>query len=245
MDFSGELPESFPCELPKQKVTPMGSFKPRNGRLLQEGLYEIDPENYLIVIPNILSEEMIKDYLPKALAVDRVQGKAPFGALKPRKEVCYKPPGGTDYVYSGIRHITTWYPSHVRALLPLFMEAVDDALKREGLPPNKYTELSSGVDIMYGPTLDRGGSIAAHRDDEKDWGMVMIHSLGQTRYLRFRKNFKGEVGEYLNVELSHNSLVVMYGPTFQKFYTHQVDKLSPREAIGTRLSLNVRYSEKK
>lgn len=235
---------SFPCELPKQKVIPMDSFQPRNGRLLQEGLHKIDSENCLIVIPNILSGEMIKGYLPKALAVDRVRGKAPFGTLKPREEVCYTP-DGSSYVYSRIAHSTQMYPLHVRALLPLFIEAVDDALKRKGLPPNKYTELSSGVDIMYGPTLDRGGSIAAHKDDEKEWGMVVIHSLGQTRYLRVRKNFEGEVGEYFNAELSHNSLVVMYGPTFQKFYTHQVDKLSPREAIGTRLSLNVRYSEKK
>lgn len=102
----------------------------------------------------------------------------------------------------------------------------------------EYTVPSSAVDICYDGTLERGGSIAAHKDDEEDWGMVIVFSLGQTRYLRVRNDV---TKEFVNVEMRHNSLVVMYGDTFQKMYTHQVDRLSPNEPIGTRLSLNVRY----
>lgn len=228
-----------------EKIIPMPSIPPKFGSLVKEaGIHRLDSENFLIVLPNILSKEVLEEYLASALKVDRVQGKAPFGSLKPRKEVCYTP-DGTPYNYSKINHYTTKYPSHVLAILPLFMQAIDSALANAGLPPSEYRELSSGVDIKYDSSIKCGGSIAAHRDDEDHWGMVVIHSLGQTRYLRVRRNFEGNVGEYSNVELSHNSLVVMYGPSFQKFYTHQVDKLSPKETIGTRLSLNVRYLKKK
>ena len=33
----------------------------------------------------------------------------------------------------------------------------------------------------------------------------------------------------------------MYGPSFQKHFTHQVEQLKEGEPVGTRLSLNVRY----
>jgi hypothetical protein len=37
----------------------------------------------------------------------------------------------------------------------------------------------------------------------------------------------------------------MHGPTFQQIYTHQVDKLPNASPIGERLSLNIRFTQKK
>jgi alkylated DNA repair dioxygenase AlkB len=106
------------------------------------------------------------------------------------------------------------------------------------MPPNPYTELSSGVDIVYSSKFPRGGSIGCHSDDEMNWGMVIVLSLGQTRYFRVRRKSDGD---WVNVKLGHNSLTVMYGPTFQELYTHQVDKLKEGEPVGIRMSMNARF----
>lgn len=126
-------------------------------------------------------------------------------------------------------------------MLPYFEKAIDDLLSSLGKPSRPWRIPTSAVDICYDNSFERGGSISAHRDDEQEWGMVYIYSLGQTRYLRVRETSAGHNGRWINIKLTHNSLAVMYGSTFQKSYTHQIDKLSSGEFVGTRLSLNVRY----
>jgi len=130
------------------------------------------------------------------------------------------------------------YPEYVLKVADIFCSLVDNSLQIEGLPKNPYTKLSTGIDIIYDASFPRGGSISAHKDDEQDWGMVIVFSLGQTRYLRIRRESDKS---WYNVEMLHNSVVVMYGPTFQQKYTHQVDKLHASDVVGVRLSLNVRY----
>ena len=96
------------------------------------------------------------------------------------------------------------------------------------------------VDILYSKEYERGGSVGQHADDEDaGWGLVLILSHGQTRWLRVRRRSDGE---YFNVELRHNSIVAMHGIGFQRQYTHQVDKLKVGEDVGVRLSLNFRFT---
>jgi alkylated DNA repair dioxygenase AlkB len=120
-------------------------------------------------------------------------------------------------------------------IVPAILEAVESSF-----PDNKYKELSNGVDILYSNEFVRGGSMGAHSDDEMHWGLVVIFSLGQTRWLRVRKKSNGA---FFNVEMRHNSLIAMHGCSFQQLYTHQVDKLYKEEEVQCRLSLNLRFKE--
>lgn len=204
--------------------------------ITKPGTYKLDSENILFFYTNALDDDSLTSYLKEAVLVERASGRSGFGT-KPRKEVCYSP-DGSPYVYSKISHPTLKYPDHVLKVAGVFCALVNNSLETEGLPENPYTTLSSGVDIIYDSSFPLGGSISAHKDDEEDWGMVIVFSLGQTRYLRVRRDSDKS---WYNVEMVHNSVVVMYGPTFQKNYTHQVDKLHREDKVGIRLSLNMRY----
>jgi len=155
-----------------------------------------------------------------------------FGHSKPRKEVCYTT-DGLPYLYSGVAHTTTRFPAHVLDVIPRLLAAVQTLV-----PSNLYTELCNAVDIVYDTSFDRGGSISAHSDDEGCWGLVLIFSLGQTRWLRVRGKY---TKKWTNVEMLDNSLVAMHGCSFQGNYTHQVDKLPVGDVVGQRMSLNVRF----
>lgn len=225
------------------KIIPMSCKRPsfRNQQVIERpGVVSIDKDNSILLIHSVLSPEVMSTYLEAAQQVERISSKSSYGHLKPRKEVCYTPTGA-PYIYSGIAHPTLPYPPHVLTVLPYFEKAIDDLLSSSDRPPRPWRTSTSAVDICYDDSFERGGSISAHRDDEEEWGMVYIYSLGQTRYLRIRETSAEHDGRWINIKLIHNSLAVMYGPTLQKSYTHQIDKLSSGEFVGTRLSLNVRY----
>ncbi len=191
-------------------------------------------DNALIYIKNALSDDVVRAYAKDAVAVKRVQGDAVFGHKKPRYEIFYTK-SGEPYRYSKISHATTTYPKHVLDVIREIEDVV--ASQGEDVLPN-FGELDITGDILYDGTLKCGGRVAAHSDDERAWPIVIIFSLGQTRYLRLKK-IGGD--EEINVEMEHNSVVVMAGDTFQATYTHRVDLLSPSESVGARLSLNIRY----
>ena len=160
-------------------------------------------------------------------------GKALFGHEKPRREVCYST-NGDAYVYSGRAQPTTLFPRHVQTLVPVILRAVEKLV-----PDNRFTKLDHGIDISYDDRVPRGGSNGAHRDDENaEWGLVAIVSLGQTRWLRVRSD---TTKQFTNVELRHNSLVCMHGKSFQQRFTHQVDKLAKNEPVGVRQCVNIRF----
>lgn len=211
------------CQKPKfQKVQ----------RVFEEGgAYFLDSENALIVQHNVLDETELESYLMQAIMRKRVAGSSGF-AIKPRYEVCYTTTG-EPYNYSGQNHYTKKYPQYILDLIPKFQKIVDDGIGST----SPYKTLSHGVDIVYSNDFDRGGSISRHKDDEMDWGLVIILTLGQSRWLRVRN----EEGQFFNIKMKHNSIVCMHGPTFQKKYTHQVDKLSKHEPVHYRMSLNVRF----
>lgn len=199
----------------------------------KDGKFSVDNDNSLIFKANVLNESELRSYLLHAVNVDRRSGKSGFG-VKPRREVCYTI-DGNPYRYSNVNHHTIKYPQHVLDIVPVLQKVVTDHF-----PATPYTQLSNGVDIIYSDEFPRGGSISVHADDEDDWGLVIILSLGQTRWLRVRRKSDKQ---WLNVQMTHNSAVAMYGPTFQKLYTHQVDKLAQDEKVGTRMSLNLRFKQ--
>lgn len=220
----------------KPWIVPMDALTPafRNQEVITKtGIYNLDRKNSLILIKNFLPDDMVDEYLEKAQHADRKSGPTAFNAVKPRKEIIYttKEKG---IIYGGVKHDSVEYPKYVLKLVPYMLKAV-----KKFIPDNIYTKLSTGIDIIYDADFPRGGSVGKHSDSQDEgWGLIVIWSLGQTRWLRVRRI---KDGEWYNVKMEHNSLTVMYGKTFQQLYTHQVDKLMPKDEVGSRLSLNVRF----
>ena len=200
----------------------------------QNRTFPLDEENYIFVDSNLYDREELDAYLQKAARVKRVSGKSAFGRNKPRKEISYTASGRAN-VYSGVAHKTTEFPDHVK----LLSEKMCFSLGRQSYEDTSSWRPDNANDILYGPEFKCGGSIGRHADDENpDWCAIGIFSLGQERVLRI---FSNEEKRIWNVVLEHNSVVWMIGPTFQKKYKHEVPKLSPKESVHTRLSLNIRY----
>ena len=176
--------------------------------------------NTIITAHNVLSTTAIEAYLRGASTVERFVGKGVRGSAKPRREICYSV-DGFPYCYSGIEQPTRLYPQHILDNLPVFMKIVS-----KHIPDNPYCKLSYGIDVIYDAAFERGGSIGAHSDNEYNWGLVMIFTLGQTRWLRVKRRSDKK---FYNVQMPHNSLIVMHGGEFQERYTHQVDKLCSSE----------------
>lgn len=233
--FAASKPVPMSCAIPKWK----GAHK-----LIKTPIYRrqyiferLDDEgNMLLIVSCALEAPILEEYIKDAIAVPRVRGEGVFGSIVPRAEVYYTT-DGANYVYSRKKAPTRTYPEHVRAIIPLLEEAVYSGDRDDVLPPS-LGELDITGDICYDSSIAQGGSVGAHSDDEAHWPAVMIYSLGQSRFLRV---INKETKATYNVEVSHNSIVVMLGETFQQKYTHQVDKLSKSEEVGTRLSLNIRY----
>jgi len=231
-------PLAHPHVLPTS-VVPRSCIRPAfKGQMVvdRDGLYELSqPGCFLFASSNVLNAAERESYLQSAAVVERRMGHSGFGP-KPRAEVCYTH-NGQPYKYSGKAHYTTSHPPHVEKLAYKLLGLVSMGLERHKIP-NPYTCLSNAVDIVYSDVFRRGGSISAHKDDEQKWGLVLIFSLGQTRWLRVRDD---DTRAFCNVKLEDNSLVAMVGRDFQTCFTHQVDKLFPAEKVGVRLSLNIRY----
>lgn len=233
--FAASEPIRMSCMIPKWKghfkliLTPVARRQYIFEKLDDEG-------NMLIIVSRVLDTPVLEEYIRDATGVPRVRGEGVFGTVVPRAEVYYTK-DGKNYVYSGKKALTRHYPQHVTDIIPLLEDAVYAGDREDQLPPS-LGELDVTGDICYDSSIPQGGSVGAHSDDEVHWPAVMIYSLGQSRFLRVI-NKKTKAAYY--VELSHNSIVLMLGETFQENYTHKVDKLSKTEKVGTRLSLNIRY----
>ncbi len=197
------------------------------------GLYKLDDLNSIIVKNQFLDNENLSQFIKNIANTKRISSYSGFG-IKPRYEVCYTVTG-EPYVYSNFSHYTIKFPSYILDIVPNILSIIEEF----GLD-NKYKNISHGVNILYSSDFERGGSISAHKDNEMEWGLVIILSYGQSRWLRVRSC---STGKYYNVKMKHNSLICMYGSTFQKKYTHQVDKLNKKEKVGNRISINIRFSE--
>jgi hypothetical protein len=201
-----------------------------------------DDGNMVLVFNNFLSTRERTEYIKQAQSTLRKQGGSTLFKT-PRIEVAYAR-GEENYNYSGVDRYTIPFPPNIINISDKIIKQVK-TLK----PDNPYNQYDTGVDILYGGKIlesksskkfGRGGSISFHSDDEKDWGMVGVYSLGQTRLFRI-KDYGGKGPTRFIIPLFDNSLVVMYGPTFQKKYYHGITKLSSKLKAGVRLSLNIRY----
>lgn len=220
---------AMPCERPR--------FPPAQRVIESDGLYPlgVEPGCSVLLVNSVLSEDEVDEYISQAAEVERVSGPSAYGHRKPRREVSYYAEGESPYRYSNVSHLARPYPHYVRTLAERLRALVPSV--EAGV--SEYTRMSHGVDIVYSSEFERGGSIGAHGDNEqRDWGLVLVYSLGQSRWMRVRHRASGA---YTNVLMSHNSLLAMCGAAFQSAFTHQVDKLREGEAVGARLSLNVRY----
>ena len=198
-------------------------------------LSHLEPGCAIVSERPILTDELIRQYVHDAARVVRVSGLTAGGYSKQRRDVTYYVEGEPAFSYSGQSHYSMPYPPHVLALVAMFRERIVEAHPASAV----YTRLSHAIDVVYSNEFERGGSIGAHGDiGQPDWGLVIIFSLGQSRWLRVRHTASGE---WTNVHMRANSLVAMCGARFQRAFTHQVDKLRMRDFVGTRLSLNVRY----
>lgn len=202
----------------------------------------LDEDNIVIAVQNVLSDEELNRYVERANQVDRRRGPTAFGNVKPRREVCYTTTG-SPFRYSRVQHHTLQYPDHVMELIPIFLDVAGAELTTfldsdEELYLDDY-ELSHGVDIVYSCEYPGSGSIGAHSDDELDWPLIIVYSLGQTRYFRIRDK---DTGRFTNFEIPHNSVLAMYGNTFQQRYTHQIDRLKSDDEPFDRHSLNIRFT---
>ena len=225
-------------------------------------------ENFLVAINNVFKgEQDFNTYIDHAQSVKRSRAAANMGRLTPRYELSYTV-DGKSYVYSGVAHTTVTYPPHIALLSDLalaelakVMASHPEMQKLQFHPLERHT----AVDIVYSNTLEGGGSIAAHSDNEVNqdkspkflylprekrvWTVVMVYSIGQTRKMQFRKlpaspsYVAGDKSNNIIHDMVHNGFVFMVGRKFQDHWTHQVDKLSDSAPVGTRLSLNVRYAE--
>lgn len=217
------------------------STKPRFSKdqtvIEKSGYYPLDSENGLITIYDVFPKDYRDSFAEIESKVERRGGMSGYGP-KPREEVCYTI-SGESLEYSRQKHYTVPYPKHVKDLIPFLL----DQIQRQLPVPNLYTQLSSGIDIHYSEKFPKGGSVSAHNDEStegENWGLIIIINLGQTRWLRVRDNDKSR--PYFNAQLRDNSLVCMYGPTFQDKYMHQVDKLPSSSPVSSRISLNIRFT---
>lgn len=184
----------------------------------------LDDENKVILMNDIIDYQK---YVDNIVNTYRVRGKTSYNYDKPRYEVCYTH-DGTSYKYSNIDHYTTKFPQHI-------LDLSNELLEKLNLNAN----LSHCVDIHYSHEIVGGGSIAKHQDNEQNWNIVLIYSLGQSRILRI----SSDKNILFNIKMKHNSLVAMIGSTFQQKYFHQVDKLTKKDTIGDRYSINFRYHQ--
>ena len=195
----------------------------------------LEPGCSIVVERSVLTPDQVKQYVHDAARVVRVSGPTAGGYSKKRRDVTYYVEGESSFSYSGQSHYSMPYPPHVLALVPALRAKVVAA--QPATTP--YSRLSHAIDVVYSSEFERGGSIGAHGDvGQPDWGLVIVYSLGQSRWLRVRHRASGE---WTNVLMRANSVVAMCGAKFQGAFTHQVDKLAKNESVGTRLSLNVRF----
>lgn len=201
--------------------------------------------NYISIQTNILTPDQKQQFLKKEAELDRYQ-VAFMGRPIPRYECIF----GDEFNYSGVkRPYLKNVPEHIQNLIDICKSVADKRILEITGQPNKFNKQSNGIDILYSKDFANGGSLGMHKDNEsmkiskKDhWGCIMIYSVGQTRWLRIKRDSDGH---YYNVPTIDNSLILMYGDTFQypapDGYTHGIEKLSADDVVGSRVTVNIRF----
>ena len=180
------------------------------------------------------------DFWPCAVAehqawLERLRGELPLGRETYRiagrtvgspRLVCWHGEPGTDYVYSGVRHMPEpWTPglSELRAIVES-----ESGLGFNSVLANYYRD---GADRM-GWHADAEPEVGPSPDDR--W--IASLSLGAAR--RFLLRHRRDKEDRHELELGHGSLLVMRGTT-QTHYRHSAPATA--RAVGPRLNLTFRH----
>lgn len=160
----------------------------------------------------------LQESLQWSQAQIRIQGRVlPI----PRLQAWYGDPG-TGYGYSGIRlEPLPWTPE---------LQQI-----RERLAELCRIDFNSVLCNLYRNGQD---SVSWHADNEAELGInpvIASVSLGATR--RFQLKPRRGAGDTLNLDLPHNSLLIM-GGVLQHHWIHQVPKT--RQPVGPRINLTFR-----
>ena len=139
---------------------------------------------------------------------------------------------GKPYYFSPYPHKTTSFSENISFMSRKVLEQIGT------IESTEHDLMDSATEIEYGIGMVNGGSIEKTADTEGEWKHVGFVAFGQTRYLRITK--KGARG-FINIPLIDNTLVVLSGINFQKYYNHQVDMLPEDHPTGESFLLKLRY----
>ncbi len=195
--------------------------------MLSAGRIDLCPGAWLDFWPRAVPEhqawlERLRDELPLGSETYRIAGRA----VSAPRLVSWHGDTGTDYVYSGVRHMPEpWTPA--LAELRSIVEA-ESGLHFNSVLANFYRD---GADRM-GWHADAEPEVGPTPDDR--W--IASLSLGAPR--RFLLRHRRDQSDRHELELGHGSLLVMRGTT-QSHYRHA----APRTArpVGPRLNLTFRH----
>jgi len=221
------------CKIPPLNASKNQTLSPDTSCVVSQ------PDGSVICyLPNVLSPEERQKFIAANCGKQFYTGKGMFGSTKPRYEIAQS--NGGPVGYSGKNLVTESFSENTLHLSKQLLAAAVSLIGSTKDPKilEKTYKLDDTILIVYSDDMKGGGSIGRHRDDESDWEIVIIYTVGQTRILRVRND---ETGNYTNVPMADNSMTVMYGRLFQQQNTHQVDRLSEKEPIGVRLTINMRY----
>ena len=185
--------------------------------------------NHIYIIHNAVSESERISYLQRAADTSRTN--TPSGITQ-----MYFTRDGSVPVYADVNQPTQTLPSHVLTMCSIVSESVSSAVAE-----NPYTVLDNCAEYEFASTAHRGAGLAPHSDacsESSKWGCIAMLSFGQTRWIRFSKN---NAQGTINIAMPDNSIIVMYGTTFQDQYQYHVNELPANHPIGTHLILKMRF----
>jgi hypothetical protein len=198
----------------------------------------LDPENSIYNIAEALTAE--EQELMHSIALDYNNELA-----QPTLKVYGNRPKFYDLTFNNYRSFdNSSVPSnhYKHAPITVQIDAFSRLLKErfdQFVPNNASVHYNCNL-VYYAPHLGHGGSRGKHQDNPKvPLSLVLIYSSGQDRKLAIYKDnkLKGRV------ILKGNSLFAMAGPTFQKVYHHQLEKLDKGDIPLGRWSFNTRFMD--
>ena len=185
--------------------------------------------NHIYIIHDAVSESERISYLQQA--ADTTRMTTPSGISQ-----MYFTRDGSVPSYADVNQPTETLPSHMLTICSTVSDSVSSAVA-----DNPYTVLDNCAEYEFASTAYKGGGISTQSDacaESSKWGCTAMLSFGQTRWIRFSKN---NAQGTINIAMPDNSIIVMYGTTFQDKYQYCVNELPDNHPIGTHLLLKMRF----
>lgn len=183
--------------------------------------------NHLFIVRNVLTQEQRVSYLQCSADTQRVPS-----TIGNAMEMNFTR-DGTVPAYANVNQPTDTLPTHILDVSESVSSSISSAM-----PGNIYTVLDTCAEIQLSKSMPNGGCLRQQSEYASHWGCVSMLSFGQTRWMRVSKN---DAQGTINVSMPDNTLLVMYGPTFQEHYKHQIDELPKAHPMGTHHLLKMRF----